>query len=424
MKCALVLALAACGRIGFTESTGSIGADAAPDGGLPSAGCSTASLLADDFSGATTSPQWYTYANGSITTVQTGGELVITLPATTQSTAKYGGYGSAWHYDLRGSRAFVQVLQTEAAATNAQTDLQIDSPGGDFYEIAEENGHLSASLFVATGQTTLAMIPYSPSAHAWWQFREDQGTIYFETSSDGVTFTAFASTPTPVWASTAGIAVEAGSFQVETDPGASRFDNFNGGVASGTWCKASTLRDDFHQNTIDNRWGNAYMNGGCSYTETSGAFVVTLTPAGTEDCALVSSNGYDLTGDMVFAELAQAPSTAGATFSYLRASTVTGDNVEIAQASNSIVAAQNIGGTYTTLHAAPYDPAQSFIRLTEIAGQLGFDTSPDGASWNNLFTTASPISLVGVNLSIGAGTNSAVTAPGSATFATFDQLPP
>ncbi len=150
----------------------------------------------------------------------------------------------------------------------------------------------------------------------------------------------------------------------------------------------------------------------------------TLVNGGVQDCALVSSTGYDLTGNSVFAALASAPSTAGQTFSYLRAAASNGDNVEVAQAAGTLVCAQNIGTTYTALASVPYDPVMhKFWRLAEAGGTLGWQTSPDGATWTTQLAMAPPISLVGVDLSIGAGTNSAVASPGAASFSTFDTLP-
>ena len=39
--------------------------------------------------------------------------------------------------------------------------------------------------------------PYDPVAHRWWRFRADAGVLYWETAPDAVTWTTWASVPTP-----------------------------------------------------------------------------------------------------------------------------------------------------------------------------------------------------------------------------------
>jgi hypothetical protein len=420
---ALACLASACGRIGFEARNGDapVGTSDSSDSGV--AACGTTALLADTFDAAATSPQWSPYMNGSITTMQSGGQLVITLPATT-SGSFYGGYGSSWSYDLRGSRVFVEVVQTTSTATHAQTNLQVAGSSGDYLELAEEHGTLRAYSTVNSVQSTIGSIAYDPVMHRWWQMREAQGTVYFETSADGATFVAFASLPTPAYASLVEVAIEAGTYQAETAPGAARFDNLNNGTPSGNYCAASSLRDHFDTGAIGPAWGNAYVSGGCSYAEGAGGVTVSLVSTGTQDCALVSASGFDLRGDAVFTEVTVVPSSTGQTFSYLRVAAPNDDSISLETGGNNLYCAQDIGGTYSTLCTLVYDSnAHKFWRISESAGMTSWQTSPDGANWATLLTHASPISLDGVDLAVGAGTNNAVASPGAATFATFDQFP-
>lgn len=387
--------------------------------------CGTTALIADDFNASAPGAQWYPYAHGGTTTVQTGGDLVVTLPATTMTGAQYGGYDSSWYYDLRGDRAYVEVKQTVSTATNAQTQLEILAASGDQLFVSEEAGFLTADTYIGTTTTTLATIPYNPVTHRWWQIREAAGTVYFETSQDGTSFTHFAMTPTPASMALVNVVLEAGSYQVENGAGQAQFDNLNGGVAGGRWCGASTLRDNFNSGVIGDQWHASYTGGGCTLMESAGGVVVSLSPGGLQDCALVSASGFDLTGDAVFTAITTSPKTSGGTFSYLRASALNGDNVEVAQIDGTMNCAQNVGGVFSTTCSVAFDPmTHKFWQLVESGGMLSFQTSTDGASWTNLVTETSPISLVGVNLGVGAGTNNAVSSPGTATFSTFDQLPP
>ena len=420
----MLVVIAACGRVGFEARTGDGGQDVSNDAAAAIA-CGKTSLLADNFDGATASPQWFEYVSGGITTVQASGALVITLPATTPATSNYGGYDSTWSYDLRGSRMYVEVLETTSAATHAETDIQVIGHSGHSLEMGVEAGQLYAATYDGAILTTITSVPYDGAQQLWWQLREDSGTVYYEYSADGVTFTQLATTPTPSWIDVAAVVLEAGSYQTETNAGKARFDNLNGGTPSGAWCRASSLRDDFSSGVIGDEWAGSYQTGGCTYSETGGVFDISLASTGTAGAALVSASGYDLTGDAVFAALSTPPAADSNVFTYLRASTSAGDNVEVTLIGSSLVAAENVGTTFSMLASVPYDPvAHRFWQLAESGGMLAWQTSPDGVAWTTQFSSAPPISLVGVNLSIGAGTTDVVASPGHAIFSTFDQLPP
>lgn len=425
MKSALVFALAACGRLGFDARVAADGAGDAPSDSASATACGTTSVLADSFQASAPSSVWYTYANGGGSFSQGGGELVITLPATTLNASHYTGYVSAWYYDLRGSRIYVEVNQVVSTATHAQSDIQVVGVSGDELAITEEAGMLSAAINVGGARMNVQSIAYDAAQERWWQIREAQGTVYFETSPDGVTFTPFATTPTPAYASIVNVVLEAGAFQTEMNAGSTRFAHLNGDTPSARWCGASALRDDFNSGAVGDVWGASYAMGGCTLAESAGNLNIALATTGKQDCALVSASGYDLSADSVFAVMTTAPNTGAQTFSYLRASTPGGDNVEVTQIANTLTCAQNVGNTFTSLAAVPYDPINhKFFRLAGSGGNLLWQTSPDGTTWTTQLAKAPPIPIDAVNLAIGAGTGMAVGAPGTATFSTFDQLPP
>lgn len=416
--------VASCGRLGFRERPGTDGAIDVPADSGASARCGGIDLLADTFTATTPSLQWYVYQNGGITTVQTGGQAVITLPATTAASSNYGGFDSVLRYDARGQRITVEVPQTVSAATTAQTDIQLVSPADDTVSIVEESGKLFATQYIGGTGAMLDMIPYDPVAHRWWAFHEDAGTLAFETSPDGVTFTSFSSMPAPAFVGRVAFVLESGSFESVTNPGTSRFDNVNGGTAAGSFCAASTLGDDFNSGTIGDEWAGAYTSGGCTYQETGGQVTVSLTTGAGEECALRSANAYDLTSDAAFTEITAVPGIAQ-TYAVLRASVAGGDAVEVAIAGTQLQCGQIIANNYTTSCSIPYDPvAHRFVRLRGAGGMIAWETSPDATTWTTRGQIASPIALDRVLLSVGAGTNGAPAMASSATFGTFNVLPP
>jgi hypothetical protein len=67
----------------------------------------------------------------------------------------------------------------------------------------------------------------------------------------------------------------------------------------------------------------------------------------------------------------------------------------------------------TNAATVTYDPIQHrFWRLRERAGTTYFETSPDGAAFAVLHETPTPAFAAAVSLSVGAGTNSAISTPG------------
>lgn len=398
--------------------------DAPGDAGGSAARCGGIDLLADTFSASMPGQQWYTYAHGGVTAAQTGGEVVITLPATTGAASNYGGFQSVLYYDVRGQRVKAEVPQTVSTATTADTDIQLVSPQDDTVSITEQGGNLMATQYIGGTTAVLGTTPYDPVAQRWWAFREAAGTLSFETSADGIAFTAFHSMPAPAFVSQSVFILEAGSFESVMNAGAGHFDNLNGGVATGSFCPASTLRDDFSTGTIGDQWASSYTSGGCTYAESGGNFNVALGTGAGQDCSLRSATAFDLTNDAVFTEVVASPGVTQ-TYMALRASVLSGEDVEIVVAGTLLQCAQIIGGNYTTSCSIPYDPvAHHFLRLRGAAGMLAWETSPDGTTWTTRAQATPPIPLDAVQLSLAAGTNGAPAAATSAAFGTFDVLPP
>lgn len=62
---------------------------------------------------------------------------------------------------------------------------------------------------------------------AYWQMRETQGTLYFETSPDGLSWQERDNTPAPPFLNSVTINIGAGSNNTGSNPGAAHFDNVN-----------------------------------------------------------------------------------------------------------------------------------------------------------------------------------------------------
>lgn len=141
-----------------------------------------------------------------------------------------GGYAelrSANLYNLIGSYAFVQMVDAgnQALESFGITFFIVDDEDdgddeGLFWQI--DNGTISAFV----GNDELDSDTYDPDVHKYLRIREASGVIYFDYSSDGFNWTAFAS-DTPVYSYAAsGIGVAVGA-SLEASSTAAIFDNFN-----------------------------------------------------------------------------------------------------------------------------------------------------------------------------------------------------
>jgi hypothetical protein len=194
-------------------------------GGTPSSKWCPMSTITDDFSTSTPSPAWKrSYVNSPMTVTQTGGQLMFTLAA---NLVVFSAYYSSASYDLTGSSFVVQVPQTANVATTAQTYIALNGQGANDIEMLEENGQLTARISVGGTDQNLASAAYDPTQHAWWRIRESGGTLFWDTSPDGKTWTVLCSDSTPFAIDVLDVVLAAGTWQSQANPGTSNFDNVN-----------------------------------------------------------------------------------------------------------------------------------------------------------------------------------------------------
>jgi hypothetical protein len=133
-------------------------------------------------------------------------------------------------YTLIGSVAQVQASQVvNSGECSSAFIVKVNS--SNRLQWWYEQGTLVAQVIVGGTTTTLASLTYSHTTHLWWRIREAGGTVFWETSADGTTWTQRASRAT----SAIGFSLTAmrPGFHVETwgsgdpSPGAAKFARFN-----------------------------------------------------------------------------------------------------------------------------------------------------------------------------------------------------
>jgi len=185
--------LAAC-RLRFDAVTGDGDGGAMDDSGLPDAygpmGCNAVTRLADDFEdGVFDEHRWdSTFADPGTSYSEMNGDLVLTLAPNSAST--FVGYKSSVAMDFREQRVVAAVSATPA--TNANMGFRIESDNADDAVVVSlEGGTLQARKTVGGAFKVLTTIPFNAAMHRFWAFSEHAGTLMWEWSQDGTTFTPF-----------------------------------------------------------------------------------------------------------------------------------------------------------------------------------------------------------------------------------------
>ena len=193
-----------CGRADFDALD-----DGAPCGpfALPAA-----SSLADDFSSGTLAPNWIDHT-GCI--VENVGEITAPLPANmSQFCLAY----TVASYHLTCDAITMHVPETTTPTLRVQTVVYIAGATASTDLILEAGGFQLGGVDIGV---------YDPVADAWWRLREAAGTLSFDTSPDGTTWSARGGIADPMPLDHIGIIIGAGAYQPIASPGRARFRCYN-----------------------------------------------------------------------------------------------------------------------------------------------------------------------------------------------------
>ena len=143
----------------------------------------------DDFSTyAPDATKWTVPPTGPASQTDAG----LVLPCTLTPGA--GLTALAYNYSLAGAAAYARVDQV-ATGISGLSQFRLTRSGDNFaLDFTCQNGVLYARHTPASGATVVAAsAPYNPATHLWWQIREAGGTVFWEVSANGSTWTTFAS---------------------------------------------------------------------------------------------------------------------------------------------------------------------------------------------------------------------------------------
>ena len=173
-------------------------------------------LLADTFDDGVLDPAVWSQSYGD--PVEVGGRLRV--PCTTG----YAGARTASTWTLSWSQIAARVFPPAAggASTAACSLLVLTDTGGTDAGFLVDRAQGAMGLYLRQGYADGgALFPaYDLAAHAWLRLREDLGSLYWEASPDGRTWTVLRTAATPAWAARTDLTL---LFEAHRDAGTADF---------------------------------------------------------------------------------------------------------------------------------------------------------------------------------------------------------
>jgi hypothetical protein len=160
-------------------------------------------MLGDDFDDSRINTTLWSGTFGTVSEV--GGRARISAIAGTTS-----GFLSSRQWRLQGSSTTVRLATVPSGGTNPRTGFMVNAVTagtriGFLYSAA---GVLACRSDVGFSDGAAVTLTYSPIDHLWLRIREASGTVYWETSPDGYTWTVRRSLATPAWVGTDQVALQ------------------------------------------------------------------------------------------------------------------------------------------------------------------------------------------------------------------------
>lgn len=179
-------------------------------------------MLGDDFDDdRANSTLWPASYNG---VTEVGGRARVPCTA-----GVYSGYKTNPEWKLAGSQTAVKLCTIPAAGGGSDVWASVwvnGTPDGTRlgFQCSPVTGTLRCESAVGYVDPSPTVLTYSPIDHAWLRIRETAGTVYWETSADGFTWTVRRSLATPSWVTAQQVAL---SLESHRDAGPSDYAEFD-----------------------------------------------------------------------------------------------------------------------------------------------------------------------------------------------------
>jgi hypothetical protein len=188
------------------------------DGGvaaLPDAGvtCGSPAVFNDGFednSFGIPSEWGWGWLNGNAQADEGNGRLRFTL----SSVDDEAGYMSPYSISFREAEVNIQLAaQLPGDYPSLYAQLVVGVDGEDYLSIGYEGGEMRANKRVSGSTQGLTFGDYDNLSHRYWRIRETGGSIYFQTSSNGIDYVQQWSTTTPDFVDFAHVTLIGGTYE-------------------------------------------------------------------------------------------------------------------------------------------------------------------------------------------------------------------
>ena len=183
-------------------------------------------ILTDDFNDAEIDTDKWSDYDSNATIAEAAGKLAITLADSTAGS-NYAGLASVNAYDLSNSAQSLKILEVPNQSTNAQFYFQANVDANNNVEWLIENGTIYAKKKVGGVFSTVGSNTFDWLTYRFLRIREENGTVYWEYSTDGIVWDEFITADTPFDVTAVYPEIGGGTYQSEDTPGNIHFDDFN-----------------------------------------------------------------------------------------------------------------------------------------------------------------------------------------------------
>ncbi|SET49100.1 hypothetical protein [Nonomuraea wenchangensis] len=179
---------------------------------------------------------------------------------------------------------------------------------------------------------------------------------------------------------------------------------------SGGIVPASELRDTFTGTTLDTALWTATNNAGVTGSQND-VYQFEISGSAVAFSQIASAGTYDLTGSAFAVELVDAGSQATGLEVYAIVEADAINRLFFVIAGGFVGIYKVVSGSQSSLAFHSYSPADHrWLRIREDAGTTYWEASPDGSSWAELHSEATPITVTSTRLILQAGAWQAVGA--------------
>lgn len=145
--------------------------------------------LRDDFTDNTIAAVWgQSYELGSATNAETGGQAVITLPNSTAGTHD-ACYETLPIFDMTGGEFYINIGTMVATGVAATAYFRIYLDASNYVEWTQTSNTIRAQKVLAGGATSLFSATWSSTTYKYLKIKESGGTISFDSSTNGTSWT-------------------------------------------------------------------------------------------------------------------------------------------------------------------------------------------------------------------------------------------